>query len=103
MLGHLCVEIQVSQELTWHTDWVYCVVQLADGRALSASDDKSLRVWDLTTGSCTQELTWHTKAVYYVVQLADGRIASCSDDNSLRVWDIAYIHLILKHVSAKPI
>ena len=62
------------------------MVQLADGRIVTGCDDNSLRVWDITTGSCTQHLTGHTDGVPCVAQLADGRIVSGSQDKSLRVW-----------------
>ena len=50
--AHLDVVLQLvfelsgkSRELRGHTDTVTCVVQLADGRVVSGSSDKSLRVW----------------------------------------------------------
>ena len=87
MLRHLCGEIQVSQHLTGHTDAVLCVMQLADGRIVSGSDDGSLRVWDNVTGRCIQQLTDHTDGVECVIQLADGCIVSGNMDKSLRVWE----------------
>ena len=63
-------------------------VQLQDGRVLSGSFDRSLHVWDLTTGQCVQQLTGHTDVVSCVVQLQDGRVLSGSDDRSLRLWDL---------------
>ena len=53
---------------------------------ISGSLDRSLRVWDLSTGQCVQQLTGHTSFVTCVVQLQDGRVLSGSFDHSLRVW-----------------
>ena len=86
VLGHLCPEPRLELELTGHTGNVYCVAQLADGRIVSGSRDKSLRVWDSETGDCTLQLIGHTHTVLCVAQLADGRIVSGSQDESLRVW-----------------
>ena len=76
--------------LTGHTNNVYSVCQLADGRIVSGSEDKSIKVWDLSSnggvGSCVLTLTGHTGYVYSVCQLADGRIVSGSDDKSIKVW-----------------
>ena len=50
-----------------------CVVALVDGRVVSGGGhfDRSLRAWDVATGSCTQHLTGHILAVECVVGLAD--------------------------------
>ncbi len=73
-----------------HTDWVYHVALHADGqRAVSASWDKTLRVWDLERGTCVTVLEGHTAAVIHVALHADGRRAvSASWDKTLRVWDL---------------
>jgi hypothetical protein len=66
---------------------------LADGspRAVSASDDRTLRVWDPLAGTCLRTLQGHTSEVVGVAcfALADGspRAVSASWDTTLRVWD----------------
>ena len=48
----------------------------ADGRrAVSASDDKTLKVWDLGSGRELRTLTGHSGAVNGVAVTADGRRA----------------------------
>jgi WD40 repeat protein len=61
-----------------------------DGRrALSGSQDRSLRWWDLDRGACLRELRGHTGAVSAVALSGDGRRAlSGSADHSLRWWDL---------------
>jgi WD40 repeat protein len=61
-----------------------------DGRhALSASDDYTLRWWDLAAGTA-RVLEGHTAAVSAVALTSDGRHAlSGSDDRTLRWWDLA--------------
>jgi WD40 repeat protein len=44
--------------------------QLADGRVVSGSRDRTLRVWDSVSGECTLQLGGHTGAVRCVVHLA---------------------------------
>ena len=61
----------------------------ADGtRIISGSYDKSVRVWDASTGAELKVLNGHTDWVNSVAFSADGtRIISGSFDKSVRVWD----------------
>jgi len=70
---------------------VLSVAVTADGRtAVSGSQDKSVRVWDLASGEERSTLTGHTGPVWSVAVTADGRTAvSGSEDRSVRVWDLA--------------
>ena len=59
-----------------------------DGRsALSGSDDKTLRLWDLANGSTIDTFTGHTDDVDLVAFAPDGRTAlSGSADKTLILW-----------------
>jgi len=61
-----------------------------DGRrAVSASHDKTLKVWDLETGRELRTLEGHSSSVMGVAVSPDGRHAvSASADNTLRLWDL---------------
>ena len=61
-----------------------------DGKcALSASGDKTVRVWDVDTGNCLRTLQGHTSYVYAVAITPDGKCAlSTSRDNTVRVWEL---------------
>ena len=76
---------------TGHTDVVFSVAMVGDGRtALSASADKTLRLWDLTDGSTIRTFTGHKDAVWSVAIAPDGHTAlSGSDDKTIRLWDLA--------------
>jgi len=69
---------------------VYAVALTADGkRAVSGSDDKTLRVWDLEGNQPPRALEGHTDRVWAVALTTDGkRAVSGSGDNTLRVWDL---------------
>lgn len=65
-----------------------CISQLTDGRLVSGSGDTTLRLWDVSSGSCLSTLRGHTGDVTCVLQLDDGRLVSGSSDHTLIPWTI---------------
>jgi serine/threonine protein kinase len=76
--------------LVGHSGRVRGVAVTPDGAcAVSASDDQTLRYWDLQTGSTKKVLRGHTGAVTGVAVTPDSRHAiSSSDDHTVRIWDL---------------
>jgi WD40 repeat protein len=76
--------------LAGHSSRVNAVAVTPDGkRAVSASLDHTLKVWDLEAGNELQTLAGHCRAVNAVAVTADGkRAVSASDDETLKVWDL---------------
>ena len=75
--------------LTGHNHFVQDVTISSDGQfALSASWDKTLRLWDLNTGLTTRRFIGHTKDVLSVSFSPDNRqIVSGSRDKTIKVWN----------------
>jgi len=73
-----------------HRGVVGAVVITPDGaRAVSASADHTLKVWDLKTGKLLQSLDGHSGGVVAVAITWDGAQAvSASADHTLKVWDL---------------
>ena len=74
-----------------HTDSIDAVALSPDGRlALSGSDDKTAKLWDVTTGRVMRDLIGHTDKVTAGAFSPDGRFAlSGSHDQTLKLWDVA--------------
>jgi WD40 repeat protein len=76
--------------LRGHTSWVQALAYLPDGRTLvSASDDHTLRLWDLSTGQTRAVLEEHTDQVVTLSATADGNlVASGGYDRRVILWDL---------------
>lgn len=72
-----------------HSSGVRACAYSPDGRFIvSASDDRSLKIWDALTGRALCTLSGHTNWVRGCAYSSDGRwIVSASSDCTLKIWD----------------
>lgn len=65
-----------------------CVISSDGAYALSSSWDKTLRLWELSTGATTRRFVGHTNDVLSVSFSADNRqIVSGSRDRTIKLWN----------------
>lgn len=74
---------------TGHSEQVHSLAWSPDGKYIaSASDDKTVQVWDALTGRTIFIYRGHTLGVRAIAWSPDGkRMASASDDKTVHVWD----------------
>ena len=72
-----------------HQGNIYAVAFTPDGtRAVSSGFDRTLRLWDVTSGREVRSLVGHTDTVYALAASGDGkRILSGSWDGTARLWE----------------
>ncbi|PWI64016.1 hypothetical protein PCL_00450 [Purpureocillium lilacinum] len=77
--------------LEGHIGAVRSVVFSPDGKLIaSASEDRTVKVWDVATGDVVREFDGHSLAVRSVAFSPDGKlIVSASEDETVKVRDVA--------------
>lgn len=76
--------------LRGHKDWVHAIAFSPDGKTLaSGSYDRTIRLWNVSTGALQRVLRGHGRSINSVAYSADGRwLASAADDGTVRLWDV---------------
>ncbi len=70
-----------------HDNLVFTVCVTNDGKIVSGSADKTIRVWDMQ-GNQLATCWGHEGSVYSVCVTAGGKIVSGAIDKAIRVWDM---------------
>ena len=85
-----------------HTGYVNSAAVSPDGKhVVTASSDKTARVWHLANGTCLHMLKGHTKQVRSAAVSPDGElVVTASDDFTARVWRLSggtCLHMLKGH------
>ena len=89
------------QTLHGHAGYVRSLASLSDDTLISGSDDKSIKFWDLSDGSCTKTFSQDYK-VYCLLVLENGLLASGSRNyaiSTLNVENGECVQLLSGHTS----
>ncbi|BAZ05498.1 WD40 repeat domain-containing protein [Calothrix sp. NIES-3974] len=80
--------IRKLHTLTGHTQGITGLAISPDGQTLfSASYDKSIKQWDLTTGKLIRNLVNHGHGIRAIALANDGRTLVGASNTKVRVWD----------------
>jgi WD40 repeat protein len=94
--NYLSANFEGSQIRDWnfkpqgHEMGVNSAIYTMDGeKIISASSDKTIKIWNVRTGDCIKTLTGHIGSVNSVELAPNSQhIISASDDHTLKLWDI---------------
>jgi WD40 repeat protein len=76
-------------ELQCHSDNIWFIIQLDDGRLCTTSVDCTLKLWNLSSSECETTLVGHEHWVTAVVQYSPTQICSGFSDKTVRIWNIS--------------
>ena len=77
--------------LEGHSEAVWACRFAPDGKTLvSASKDKTVKIWDVESGTCKTTLEGHSDSVRCVHfnPTNPSQLVSGSDDKTIRLWDV---------------
>jgi len=104
VIGNLITGRQLFT-LTGHSDSVNALALTPDGKqVISASDDNTLKVWDLSSREVIATFTGHSNSVNAVAVTPDSKqVISASDDNTLKVWNLETGEVIASFTGEYPL
>jgi len=81
-------EVQTFETNHAHDKWIFKVLLLKDGRFVTCSADKTIRIWNFNKSIPEKVLTEHTGSVNNIILLRNGRLCSASQDKTIKIWNI---------------
>jgi WD40 repeat protein len=79
----------VSDATTAHSSPVNAIVHINANQVATASNDGTIKVWNVNTKSLVYTYYGHWAAIQALVILPGGLLASCSYDQSVIIWNFA--------------
>ena len=79
-----------------HTMIVRLLVELNNGNFVSGSDDKQIKVWNVTLKQCIATLMGHDGNITALIELKNGNLVSGCTTGTIIIWDMKSFEVISK-------
>ncbi|UCJ12398.1 MAG: hypothetical protein JWS08_00775 [Phormidium sp. PBR-2020] len=91
ILEALGLQTTLQSKLEAHSNWVISIALNSDGtQIVSASNDGSVRLWDVATGELLHSFDGHQAPVHSTEFNNQGtQVVSAAWDGTLKLWDVA--------------
>ena len=76
-----------KNEIKGHSNKIRALCQISKDLFVSASYDKTIKIWDINSMDMVQNLEGHLSKVNCVIKHIFGYLVSCSDDKTIKVWE----------------
>lgn len=86
---HFGLSVQALSTIQAHDNEINCMIQLYDGRIITGSDDKTMKIWNINELKCEKIIQSLTEEIYAIVQINIEKIASGSSDFLIQLWNIS--------------
>ena len=80
-----CRYLQECKELNYHSQKINQIIELADGRICSCSEDKTIRLYNRDTYELDSVIDNEEESVLNIVQVDNGNLVSCGT-TEIKVW-----------------
>ncbi|RNA03049.1 serine threonine kinase, partial [Brachionus plicatilis] len=83
----------IKKKLVGHLSTVYQIIELPNGNLVSCSDDKTVKVWNISNGAVIKSIT-HETDVHSIAFLPNGYLVSGLYGGTINIWNLETNQLI---------
>lgn len=71
-----------------HSDTVRCIEQLSEEEIISGSEDRTIKIWNLSTGDCLKTFGDYEYRIFSINIISSDTIVSSANYEKVKVWDL---------------